>query len=613
MKHSKLNKIILMTVVLSIVFTVTASAVAFTDISNHWAESYIERVAKNGLVSGYNDKTFKPDNNVTVLEALVMLSRLYDIDKDIKDEIIEKYEPVLEEMPNTRSYEWSFEYLSVIIELGVVSENGIKDMFSKKTIFQEATREEIAVLLTKAMMLEDELKKTFVLPFNDAEKISTAARPYIYVMYDKEILQGDSKKNINPTNKITRAEISTVLDKAFRYIEKNDVYPDLDDYVPTTVAEGFITKIAEEKGESYIYINNSKNIESIVKINNNTEIYINGRTKKFSDLKKDMLVKCKMDENKYAVKIEADSTKEIARGIINTVAYSSPASVTIYDKDKDKIKYDVPSSAEVYLDGKATELKNLKKNDEITLFLDNNKVYQINSVSRIKYYDGKISAIDYSSYPIKVSVKTAGDVIKTFELSGSVEVTRNDKESSFDRVRVGDEVTVTTEYDTMIKINTVAKEAEMSGTVKEIIIGGTNKIKIADKNGDVEQYTVSNSVVVTIGSKNASINDLRVGYNVNINTSGGEIVTIEASELQTVINFSGKAIFINKDDKIIMMQNLNSSGQTELIYLKVTNNTRIINITGDTRYLKDITEGQYISSTAVSQNGEYVAVSIIIP
>ncbi len=613
MKHSKLNKIILMTVVLSIIFTVTASAVAFTDISNHWAESYIERVAKNGLVSGYDDKTFKPDNNVTVLEALVMLSRLYDIDKDIKDEIIEKYEPVLEEMPNTRSYEWSFEYLSVIIELGVVSENGIKDMFSKKTIFQEATREEIAVLLTKAMMLEDELKKTFVLPFNDAEKISTAARPYIYVMYDKEILQGDSKKNINPTNKITRAEISTVLDKAFRYIEKNDVYPDLDDYVPTTVAEGFITKISEEKGESYIYINNSKNIESIVKINNNTEIYINGRTKKFSDLKKDMLVKCKVDENKYAVKIEADSTKEIARGIINTVAYSSPASVTIYDKDKDKIKYDVPSSAEVYLDGKATELKNLKKNDEITLFLDNNKVYQINSVSRIKYYDGKISAIDYSSYPIKVSVKTAGDVIKTFELSGSVEVTRNDKESSFDRVRVGDEVTVTTEYDTMIKINTVAKEAEMSGTVKEIIIGGTNKIKIADKNGDIEQYTVSNSVVVTIGSKNASINDLRVGYNVNINTSGGEIVTIEASELQTVINFSGKAIFINKDDKIIMMQNLNSSGQTELIYLKVTNNTRIINITGDTRYLKDITEGQYISSTAVSQNGEYVAVSIIIP
>ncbi len=615
MKHSKLNKIILMTVVLSIVFTVTASAVAFTDISNHWAESYIERVAKNGLVSGYDDKTFKPDNNVTVLEALVMLSRLYDIDKDIKDEIIEKYEPVLEEMSNTRYYEWSFEYLAVIIELGVVSENGIKDMFSKKTIFQDAKREEIAVLLTKAMMLGDEAQslKVYTLPFNDAEKISTAARPYIYVMYDKEILQGDSKKNINPTNKITRAEISTVLDKAFRYIEKNDIYPDLDDYVPTTIAEGFITKLTEEKGESLIYINTSKNVESIVKVNNSTEIYINGRTKKYSDLKKDMLVKCKVDENKYAVKIEADSTKEIVRGIINTVAYSSPASVTIYDKDKDKIKYDVPSSAEIYLDGKATELKNLKKNDEITLFLDNNKVYQINSVSRIKYYDGKISAIDYSSYPIKVSVKIAGDVIKTFELSGSVEVTRNDKESSFDRVRVGDEVTVTTEYDDMIKINTVAKEAEMSGTIKEIIIGGTNKIKIADKNGDVEQYTVSNSVVVTIGSKNASINDLRVGYNVNVNTSGGEIVTIEASELQTVINFSGKAIFINKDDKIIMMQNLNSSGQTELIYLKVTNNTRIINITGDTRYLKDITEGQYISSTAVSQNGEYVAVSIIIP
>lgn len=614
MKNNKLNKIILLTVILSFVFTIAADAVVFTDISSHWAKGYIERVAENGLVSGYEDKTFKPDNNVTVLEALVMLSRLYEIDDDLKDEIIEKYEPVLEAMSNTKGYEWSFDYLSIIIELGVVSENGMKDMFSKKTVFNDATREEIAVLLTKAMMLGDEAQslKVYTLPFNDAEKISAVARPYIYVMYDKEILQGDSKKNINPTNKITRAEIATVLDKAYDYIEENEVYPDFEGYVPTTVAEGIITKLSDEKAESYIYIKDNKDVESIIKIDDETKIYINERTRKFSDLKEDMLVTCKIDENRLAVKIEADNTKKVVRGIIYYVAYSAPASITINDEDDDRIKYDVSSDADVYLDGKDIALKDLKKNDEVTLFIDNDKVYQINSVSRIKEFDGTITSIDYTSFPIKVSIKTKEGVIKTFEFNSDVEVTRNDEESSFDRVRVGDEVTITTEYDEMIKINTVAKEAEMSGTIKEIIIGPVNKIKISDKDGDVEQYSVSSNVVVTIGNKNASINDLRVGYNVEVNTSGDEIVTIEASELQTAMNFAGKIIFLNKDDKLIMMQNVNSSGQTELVYLRVTNNTKIFNISGETKYLKDMTEGQSILSTAISQGGEYVAVSIMI-
>jgi predicted RNA-binding protein len=589
-----------------------ADAVVFTDISSHWAKSYIERVAENGLVSGYENKTFKPDNNVTVLEALVMLSRLYEIDDDLKDEIIEKYEPVLETMSNTKGYEWSFDYLSLIIEMGVVSESGIKDMFSKKTVFNDATREEIAVLLTKAMMLGDQLKKAFVLPFNDQEKISEVAKPYVYTMYDKEIMQGDNKKNFNPTNKITRAEIATVLDKAYDYIGENEIYPDFEDYVPTTVEEGIITKLSEEKTGSYIYIKNNKDVESVVKINDETKIYINERTRKFSDLKEDMLVTCKVDENRLAVKIEADNTKKVARGIIYYVAYSAPAAITINDGNDDRVKYDVSTDADVYLDGKDIALKDLKKNDVVTLLLDNNKVYQINSVSRIKEFEGTITSIDYTSYPIKLSIKTKESVIKTFEFNSDVEVTRNDKEASFDRVRVGDDVTITTEYDEMIKINTVAKEAEMSGTIKEIIIGPVNKIKIADKNGDVEQYSVSSNVVVTIGNKNASINDLRVGYNVEVNTSGDEIVTIEASELQTAMNFAGKIIFINKDDKLIMMQNVNSSGQTELVYLRITNSTKIFNISGETKYLKDMAEGQSILSTAISQGGEYVAVSIMI-
>ncbi|MEL7649663.1 MAG: S-layer homology domain-containing protein [Sedimentibacter sp.] len=614
MKNKLSNKILLLTVVFAMLLTTTANAAAFTDISSHWAKSYIQRVAANGIVTGYDDGTFKPDNNVTVLEALVMLSRLYDIDDDIREEIADKYESSLKKMSNTLYNEWSFEYLSIIMELGVVSENGISDMFSKKTIFQQATREEIAVLLTKAMMLGDEAQslKVYTLPFADASKISTSARPYIYIMYDKDIMMGDSSKNINPSDKITRAEIATLLDKAYNYIDENDVYPDFDDYQPTTSLSGIITEVTVGSAESYIYVKDDEETESIVKINSDTDIYLNGKAAAVKDLKKDMLVSCKINDTRVAVKLEADSSTTLVRGTIYYVAYASPAKITIIDEDDDKVTYDLPTDVAAYLDGAKVELKKLVKNDEVTLYLDeDDKVYQINSVSRIKEFDGTISSIDYN-YPIVIKIKNDSGIVKSFTFNSDVEVTRNDDESSFDRVRVGDEVTITTEYDEMIAINTIAAEAEMSGTIKEILIGTENKIKIADSSGTVTQYPVSSNVIITIGSSTATIYDLRIGYNVSVNTSGNEIVTIEASQLQTAKSFSGKVIYVNADDKVIMMQNVKDNGQTELIYLNVTSTTKIFDTTGATKYFKDIEEGENILSTAISQSGVYVAASIMI-
>ncbi|MDD2496040.1 MAG: hypothetical protein PHE29_12710, partial [Tissierellia bacterium] len=191
-------------------------------------------------------------------------------------------------------------------------------------------------------------------------------------------------------------------------------------------------------------------------------------------------------------------------------------------------------------------------------------------------------------------------------------VTRNDDKSSFDQVRVGDDVTVTTEYDKMIQINTNAADAELSGTIKEILIAPQSKIKIADAEGKVKEYSVSSNVKINIGTKNSTIYDLRLGYYVDVNTSGDQIVTIEAEEITTAKSFSGKIVFVNENDKLIMMQNITDNGQRELIYLRVTNSTKIFNTSGNTKYLKNINEGENIICTAISQGGEYVAVSIMI-
>lgn len=608
-------KITVLTVVLAMVFTTAVGAVTFTDISNHWAKDYIQKVAENGLVAGYENGTFKPEANVTVLESLVMLSRLYKIDDDIKEQIISNYEPVIEDMNNAYDYKWAFEGLSIALELGIVSESGLRNMFSEKTISKAASKEEISILLTKAMLLGEEAKnlKVYTLPFKDVSDISTAARPYIYVMYDKGIVQGDTQKNINPKSNITRAVIATMIDRAYTYISDNDVTPDFEKYVgKLTKIKGTITEITEGNGESTVKVTDEAGETSVVRVNKNTKVYLNDKLSTISKIEEDTLVECSVDEDRIARTFNVDSLTKTIKGTISSVAYVSPAKITILNEKNKKVVYDIPSEGvKIYLDGKEVPLKDLEEKDSIVLKVRDGIVQQIDSTSRIQKYAGKITSIDYNKLPIKITVLVNGKSM-VFEYYMDVEVTRNDKKSSFDRVNVGDSVTITTEYGEMIKLNTEAAEAELSGTIKEIVLGTKNKIKISVTGGDEEEYVLSSNVKINLGDKNGTINDLRVGYYISVNTSGNEIVTIEAEEIQTAKNFSGKVIYINSDDKLIMLQNTREDGQSEMIYIRITNSTNIINLEGKTKYFKDIAEGSRIMGYATYQVGEYVAVSVII-
>ena len=57
------------------VFGVGGGSVSkFTDIENHWAKIHIEKLEAYGIVNGYEDGTFRPDESITRAEAAVMVS-----------------------------------------------------------------------------------------------------------------------------------------------------------------------------------------------------------------------------------------------------------------------------------------------------------------------------------------------------------------------------------------------------------------------------------------------------------------------------------------------------------------------------------------------------------
>ena len=53
-----------------------ASAANLSDISRHWAQSQINDLVNKGIISGYPDNTFKPENAITRAELAVMVNKL---------------------------------------------------------------------------------------------------------------------------------------------------------------------------------------------------------------------------------------------------------------------------------------------------------------------------------------------------------------------------------------------------------------------------------------------------------------------------------------------------------------------------------------------------------
>ena len=61
-------------------------ALAFTDVpDDYWAKSYIDALSSRGLISGYSDNTFRPDEPVTRAQIANVVANTFDLTADKED------------------------------------------------------------------------------------------------------------------------------------------------------------------------------------------------------------------------------------------------------------------------------------------------------------------------------------------------------------------------------------------------------------------------------------------------------------------------------------------------------------------------------------------------
>lgn len=205
----------------------SAQALTFSDVaSGAWYAPYVNAVADDGVINGYEDGTFRPSNNITVAEMTTMLSNFWGVS---------------DEVTVAADDHWAEASIQNAVIQGWLDEvpadyNAIMN------------RGEVADMVYVAMGLE---------PSSTSYFTDTTAES-VNALYEKGIVNGKTETTFAPDDDITRAEISAILTRVMgKEIEVEEVVEDeVEEVVDATFDYGFVypTITLDGSGDSFAEI-----------------------------------------------------------------------------------------------------------------------------------------------------------------------------------------------------------------------------------------------------------------------------------------------------------------------------------------------------------------------
>lgn len=172
---------------------------SFSDISAHWAKDEISMFVKTGIINGYPDGTFKPDNTITRAEFSVLIYKMLSLS------------PVFEEQfGDVGESEWYYKYINAVGKEGIVT--GYDGIFAPNA---PISRQDMAVMVYRMLEINDITEYSYT--FKDHSNISDYALDAVYTLEEMDVING-SDGRFEPKNNATRAEAVKILSNALEFM-----------------------------------------------------------------------------------------------------------------------------------------------------------------------------------------------------------------------------------------------------------------------------------------------------------------------------------------------------------------------------------------------------------
>ena len=392
----------------------------------------------------------------------------------------------------------------------------------------------------------------------------------------------------------------------------------------TSTVEGILadyTRASTSSASATIQLIGFDGVTRTYTIPSDATITVDGLVDTLSTSLKDSYVVLRLlDEDASVQSASVDTKSNYVQGVIKSVDSSDDTiSITRLSNDR-TATYDVTSSAVITYDGETTRLRDLDKNDFVTILLnESDDATMIQAYPSSTTTEGTISERTFGSgtdttITFVLTQKDGTKASFKVDLSDPPTVERDDEDSTVDKLRVGDEVEFTIRYGEVTRIEATTQNVNLTGTVERIIqekSGYTLEMLLSD--GEEVSYTVDSTVSVTQNSKEVALSSLKPGYKLGLAVNGDQVVAIEIQQaVNTGNKVSGTILYVDYAEDIIYLRATTDAGGEEMVTVEVPSSAVILNAsTGGSLDLRDLDTGNVIEVNG-SYSGTIFRATIIL-
>lgn len=581
----------------------------FPDVENdHWAKQVITKMNLRGVAGGIPEGSiiyFKPDQNVTQLQAILFASRTMGLEGGNESTAVSRYIPF--SIPDWVSRTSIIE----AIDGGLIVGNTFD---CDKT----ATRAWVAQLLVRMIGKEDELNQVAadVLPFTDSSQIPGEYLNYVKVANKYGLIAGNPDNTFAPNKPVTRAQVLAFFSRAEKHLALQD--PNL--------LIGTITEIngnnigVRSNGQEYTLITNISSSlygptgeiwRTDLRVNDQVYLIVDGNTVKYLEIgtftqnnspiitnpskttgvimqvfaeEKTLIIK--NNENKVETLTLTDSTsiandnnqtltiKQLVKDMEINVNYSSgkPIKVTVLTKNAlsgdEGIVFNINKEIKLITLKNGDNLAGYLYNDDTEVLIGNNRFASMEDIKegdkvKVKATDGLVETIQLMAAEVELSntgtvqqitvdsrilTYEIGDKeFKTFYVDPKATIDFSGDSGVIGDLRKGDKVIVNVENSQITKISVTNRK--LYEKMQGILVGNDSSNRIItfrDNNNELQAYEVSTGAEIKVNNKKAYLSNLQKDMQLEIELNDNKITYLNAKD-----TLLGTVVVINTGTKVM--------------------------------------------------------------
>ncbi len=598
---------LILAVAILLSMSVFASA-AFADVDSNysWAEAAINGLSEKGIITGYEDGTFKPGKSITRQEAITLFSKAMGASEEVNEPIVNLAYGIYEADLGACSTSYAVKQGAYLIYRSVFNVDEVIDYLSTANRDKELKRFEAATLIAKALGADSWFKSNPTadtsMSFADINDIPAKYIDYVYYTTALGIMGDMGDNKFGPNETVTRAQVAVMIQRILDTMEFEFIggiittVDTLNDNLAIRKADGEVVKFGVDAG---------------------SVIFIDGSKVTLADLDIGMEAVFTFSQGALyeidAISVAGDAA--IAGAYKGQTTNNSGTTIKIADitqEGQPVTSYKLSSSVVITVNGTETDdIKNVKTGDYVTIELSGGLVVAISAQPKSTTVTGvKVTEINTAGdNGVEITVIDKEDVVSKYILADDATITRNADTAELVELVVGDTVNLTLEYGIIKVIRATGVEKTLEGTIEEITISNATSYITISNNGSKSKYVMARDCKVELEGEAATVYDLRLGAFVKLTTSSATVTEIKSEAVTTALSVTGTIKTINTSYGLIVIQLDN--GTEKQLFVKDT--TKILDSTTNKLItLKNLKVGNIINAAGTEGLGVYEVNSIMV-